>query len=53
MKGEIQRLTSTLNDMKENSGSFIGHLLKEFATGIAAPILVPVMAVKKIISAFK
>ncbi|XP_057627823.1 guanylate-binding protein 6-like [Chionomys nivalis] len=53
MKGEIQRLTSTVNDMKENSGSFIGHLLKEFATGIAAPVLLPVMAVKKIISAFK
>ncbi|XP_026640837.1 guanylate-binding protein 7-like [Microtus ochrogaster] len=53
LKGEIQQLTSTVNDKKENSGTFTGHLLKEFATGIAAPILLPMMAVKNIISAFK
>ncbi|KAH0510610.1 Guanylate-binding protein 6, partial [Microtus ochrogaster] len=53
MKGEIQRLNSIVDDMKENSGTFTGHLLKEFATVIAGPILLPVMAVKKIISACK
>ena len=49
MKGEIQRLRSTVNDMKENSGAFVDHLLKTFA----APFLLPVMAIKSIISAFK
>ena len=53
MKGEIQRLNSIVDDMKKNSGSFIGRILLEFATLIAAPILVPVMVVKSIVSAFK
>ncbi|CAO2639108.1 Guanylate-binding protein 6 [Lemmus lemmus] len=53
MKGEIQRLNSTINDMKENSGSFVGHILTEFPTLFAAPILVPVIAIQRIISSFK
>ncbi|XP_075799466.1 guanylate-binding protein 6-like isoform X1 [Microtus pennsylvanicus] len=53
MKGEIQRLNSIVDDMKKNSGSFIGRILLEFATLIAAPILLPVMVVKNIVSAFK
>ncbi|XP_038180246.1 guanylate-binding protein 6-like isoform X1 [Arvicola amphibius] len=53
MSREIQRLTSTVNDMEENNGSFIDRILKEFVTRIAAPVLLPVMAVKRIISAFK
>ncbi|XP_050011729.1 guanylate-binding protein 6-like isoform X2 [Alexandromys fortis] len=53
MKEEIQRLNSIVDDMKKNSGSFIGRILSEFATLIAAPILLPVMVVKSIVSAFK
>ncbi|XP_041497910.1 guanylate-binding protein 6-like [Microtus oregoni] len=49
MKGDIQRLKSTINDMEENSGTFVGHILNEFATGIAAPFLLPVMAIKKLV----
>ncbi|KAK7816467.1 hypothetical protein U0070_007884 [Myodes glareolus] len=53
MNGEIQRLRSTFNDLKENSGTIVGHFLKEAATLLAAPVLLPVMAIKRIFSAFQ
>ncbi|CAO2639109.1 Guanylate-binding protein 6 [Lemmus lemmus] len=46
MKGEIQRLNSTINDMKTNSGSFKGCITKEFALMIGTPISIPPMAVR-------
>ncbi|XP_028638193.1 guanylate-binding protein 6-like [Grammomys surdaster] len=53
MSGEIQRLRHNIEDMRQNSGSFVDHLVRGFASVICAPVLLVAGIVRGIASLFK
>lgn len=53
MSGEIQRLSYHIEDMKQNSGSIVDHILRGFASVIFAPVLLVGEAIRGIASLFK
>ncbi|XP_050011762.1 guanylate-binding protein 6-like [Alexandromys fortis] len=53
MSGEIEQLRSNLKDMKENSGSILETILKEFAKAICGPFFFIMDIINDLTSSFK
>lgn len=53
MSGEIEQLKSNLKDMKENSGSILENILKEFAKAICGPFFLIMDIINGLTSSFK
>ncbi|CAO2639095.1 Guanylate-binding protein 6 [Lemmus lemmus] len=53
MSGEIERLKYNLKNMKNNSGSILENILKEFAKAVSAPFYFIVDIINGLTSSFK
>ncbi|XP_040603486.1 LOW QUALITY PROTEIN: guanylate-binding protein 6 [Mesocricetus auratus] len=53
MNGEIALLKDNIDDMKRNSASVLGNILKAFATAICAPVFMVMEVIKGFTSAFE
>ncbi|XP_052055423.1 guanylate-binding protein 6-like [Apodemus sylvaticus] len=53
MNGEIKRLRHNIEDMKQNTGSVVDHIVRGFATVLSAPVLLVAGAIQGIASLFR